>query len=97
MKDKNFPDGLVFGEDLTAVGAMKALTEAGVKIPDDVAVTGFNNSIYAEISTPALTSIDNKYSLVGECAIKLLKLLLEKSEDVVDMNIRPVLVRRESA
>lgn len=97
LKNDSMPDGLVFGEDLTAVGALKALTEAGIKIPDEVAVTGFNNSIYAEISTPTLSSVDNKYSLVGECAVKLLTLLLEKSEDVVDINIRPIFFKRESS
>lgn len=96
IKGGSIPDGLVFGEDLTAAGAVKALAEAGVNVPGQTAVTGFNNSIYAEISTPSLTSIDNKYSLVGEFAVKLLSSLLDKQQDVVDVTIRPVLVKRDS-
>ncbi len=88
---------LVFGEDLTAIGAMKELQRAGLRIPEDVAVTGFNNSDYARMCTPELTSIDNKYRLVGEYSVKLLTGLLEGSGTEADVMIRPVLIERESS
>ena len=47
------PDGIVCGEDLTAAGALKALLRAGLRVPGQVAVVGFNNSDYAHLCEPA--------------------------------------------
>lgn len=52
-------DGIVCSLDLLACGALRALREAGLTVPQDVAVIGIDNSVYAEISTPRLTSLDN--------------------------------------
>ena len=87
----------MFGEDLTAIGAMKGLQRAGLRIPEDIAVVGFNDSAYARLCTPELTSIDNKYQLVGEYSVKLLTGLLEGTGNEADIVIRPVLVVRESS
>ena len=51
--------GIIFSEDLLAVIGIRALTEMGFRIPEDVAIIGINNSSYAEICTPTLTSLDN--------------------------------------
>lgn len=51
--------GIIFSEDLLAVVGIRALREMGLRIPEDVAVIGINNSSYAEICTPTLTSLDN--------------------------------------
>ena len=88
---------LVFGEDLTAIGVMKGLQRAGVRVPEDAAIVGFNDSAYARMCTPELTSIDNKYQLVGEYSVKLLTGLLEGSGTEADIVIRPVLVERGSS
>lgn len=52
-------DAIVFADDFVALAGLHALVELGIKIPEQVAVVGLNNSRYAEISNPALTSIDN--------------------------------------
>ena len=52
-------DGVVCSLDIIACGALRALREAGLAVPQDVAVIGIDNSVYAEISTPRLTSLDN--------------------------------------
>ncbi len=53
-------DAIVCSEDMLAVGAIKALAERKLSVPDEVAVVGCNNSILAESATPTITSIDNK-------------------------------------
>jgi LacI family transcriptional regulator len=53
-------DALLCGTDETAVAAYKWLEQRGKKVPDDVAVVGFNNSTYAEFLSPALASIDRQ-------------------------------------
>lgn len=90
-------DGLVFGEDLTAIGAMKVLQANGVRIPEDIAIVGFNDSEYARVCTPELTSIDNKYRLVGEYSAKLMAGLLDENGEEADVLIRPILIERESS
>ncbi len=52
-------DGLICSQDIIACGAMRAIQKSGRSIPGDVAVIGVDNSSYAEICTPRLTSLDN--------------------------------------
>lgn len=51
-------DALVCFNDLLAMGAIKALTDRGVSVPDDVAVAGFDNTDEGRYAVPSLTSID---------------------------------------
>lgn len=52
-------DGIVYSDDVLATVGVHALRELKRKIPEEVAVIGINNSFYAELSTPQLTSLDN--------------------------------------
>ena len=61
---------IVCGEDITAAGAVKGIVRAGLRIPEDVAVTGFNNSEYARICEPQLTTIDNKPEMVAMLSVQ---------------------------
>ncbi len=87
---------LVFGEDITAVGGMKALASVGRKVPEDIEVIGFNNSIYARICTPALTSIDNKLVLMGKKATQTLYEMINGDNLSSQILVMPELVARES-
>jgi len=69
-------DGIVCGEDLTAVGVVKGLRRAGLRVPEDVAVIAFNNSIYARLCEPELTGVDNKPEQVALLCVRLLESLL---------------------
>ena len=57
-------DAVVTSEDVVAVGVIKALCDRGIRVPEDVAVVGCNNSIIAECMSPAITSIDNKVEVL---------------------------------
>lgn len=52
-------NGVVCSLDIIACGALRALQDAGRHVPQDVGVIGVDNSVYAEISNPRLTSLDN--------------------------------------
>lgn len=92
---KNF-SAIIFGEDITAIGGIKKLKELGKSVPKDVAVTGFNNSIFAECSDPELTSVDNKVETVGSLSVHLLNDLIEKKNATSNILIRPDLIIRQS-
>lgn len=87
---------IVCGEDITATGVVKALLHAGLRVPEDVAVTGFNNSEYARICEPQLTTIDNKPELVAMLSVQLLTSLIEKTELYSSCTIQPELVKGET-
>lgn len=59
MLSKDFPDCLVCANDNMAIGAMKAFRENGIRIPQDIAVTGFDNCDLAEAMELTTVSIPN--------------------------------------
>lgn len=95
LEDGRPVDGIVCGEDLTAAGIVKGLTRAGIRVPEDVAVTGFNHSIYAQLCEPELATVDNKPEQVALASVRLLEALIsgEACESVL---IRPELVKGSS-
>lgn len=90
--------GIVFGEDITAIGAMKELKKRGYRVPEDVALTGCNNSPDSRICDPELTTLDNKAELMGVLCARLLQECLEGKETVtVNVAIQPEIIERMSS
>jgi DNA-binding LacI/PurR family transcriptional regulator len=71
--ERGVPFDAVFAlNDALAFGAMRALEEAGLRVPDDVAVIGFDNVDEAEYSIPSLTSVDPGRAWIARTAVKRL-------------------------
>lgn len=66
------PTAVVASDDLLAFGAMRAAGELGYRIPEDIAVVGFNNVRLTEMSNPSLTSVDVMIYELGVAAANLL-------------------------
>lgn len=70
-------DGVIAATDTMAVGAMRYLKEKGLRIPEDVMITGIGNSEYSEVISPALTTANYFYKesgiLAAEMIIKSIK------------------------
>ena len=66
------PDGLFVTNDLCAVSCMTTLKQAGMLIPDDIAIVGFNNDPVSQVVEPALTTIHYPGREMGEIAAKSL-------------------------
>ena len=66
------PDAVFCFSDLLAVGAISVLHEAGLRIPDDVAVAGFDNVDEARFTVPPLTTIAPDKAEIGRLAVDLL-------------------------
>jgi LacI family transcriptional regulator len=62
------PSAVMAVNDLTTVGVMKGLTSAGLRIPQDISVTGFDKTRLAEYSIPSITTIDVHRDLLGQMA-----------------------------
>lgn len=64
------PDALFVANDLSAVICMKVFKDAGIRIPEDIAVAGFNNDIMSRISEPMLTTVNYPGEEMGKIAAR---------------------------
>ena len=65
---RQLPDGLFITNDLAAAICMHTLKEAGIEVPDDIAIVGFNNDPVGRLITPTLTTIDYPGLEMGKTA-----------------------------
>jgi len=82
------PTALVAHNDLMAIGAMKALTEAGLKVPADTSVVGFDDIAAASYVQPPLTTIAFPKRQMGKDAIEMLLSLLRSEERAAPRTIK---------
>ncbi len=88
---------LFAGNDTIAVGAMAALREAGLSVPDDVAVVGFDDLPIAAYTNPPLTTVTTEPIRHGEAAaLAALELLAGRSVGVRKCRLPLELIIRES-
>ena len=99
LKMKPRPDGLFSSNDTTAVAAIVELTKAGVKIPDDIAIAGFNNEPVSQVVQPNLTTVDYPAREIGELAATSLinKLKDSLKADLSSIVLKHNLIVRESS
>jgi len=91
------PDGVFCYNDPTAMGAMKAVLDAGLRIPEDVAIIGCGNVAYADFLRIPLTSVDQQSGEIGKRAAKLALSVLERPPDEAEQIVlAPQLVVRAS-
>ena len=75
------PDGVFAVNDLTALGAMKAIKDKGLKIPEDVSVIGFTDGLVSQVSDPKLSTVEQHGYEIGQ---KSMEILLKRIKDDVD-------------
>ena len=100
MSKSERPDALFCASgDITAAIFLKEARLQGLKIPDDIAVLGFDDSIIAQTTTLGLSTIRQPSSAMGEAAVKLAMALIEGDEDAFSriVTFPPEIVVRESA
>jgi LacI family transcriptional regulator len=100
QRKKKFTAMMTF-DDLTALGAIRALTKAGIKVPEQCSVTGFDDVALSSLSAPSLTTVRQPMEAMGELAVNIvmegINASLEKREwNIVSHKMSPELVIRES-
>lgn len=89
---------LVVGNDQMALGAISALHERGLLVPEDVSVVGFDDIPEAAYFHPPLTTIRQDFSALGEVGVRyLLDLIGMPDTPVRQMVLSPTLIVRQSA
>lgn len=88
-------DGVFAASDLIAIGALRALREAGRSVPDDVGVVGFDDIYVAPLIDPPLTTVRQDAALAAEGLVDTLLRLIE-GEEVSSWQVPPRLIVRRS-
>jgi LacI family transcriptional regulator len=93
------PRAIMCANDLIAIGVMDAARAANLRIPDDIAIVGFDNIETADLVSPRLTTVDNPAASVGEaCATALLRRITDGRDAPHQVIALPTkLIARESA
>jgi LacI family transcriptional regulator len=74
------PDAILASCDIAAVGVLAALEDAGVRVPDDVAVTGFDGSELAERTDPPLTTVTQDLDAIAGAAVSVILRMIERPD-----------------
>jgi LacI family transcriptional regulator len=92
------PDGVFCYNDPVAIGAMRAISEAGLKVPEDIAVVGAGNVHYSDFLAVPLTTVDQGTFEIGQRAANLLleRIAAKRSVRPRKVLIVPRLVVRQS-
>jgi LacI family transcriptional regulator len=100
LKMNPLPDGAFITNDFSAAVCMQTLKEHGIRIPEDIAVVGFNNDAIGKIIEPQLTTIDYPGIDIGEIAARNLINHLKGLSDIKQTNtivVRSNLIVRKSS
>jgi LacI family transcriptional regulator len=87
---------IFFGNDQMAAGGMRTLREAGLDVPNDISVVGFDDVFLAQYLTPSLTTVRQPLVDMGRAAAHLLLARLENDGREVVHRFDPELIERQS-
>lgn len=90
-------EALFASDDVTACDLIRALSEAGYSVPEDVAVIGFDNSLLSKKMCPSISSLSQPLYEIGQQAVRLmLRILNEELTDVSSYEVDTRVIARDS-
>jgi LacI family transcriptional regulator len=87
---------IVAGSDLMAIGILRALTEQGLRVPDDVSLVGFDDIAFCQYTVPPLTTVRQDRVAMGRGAVQRLVAMTEGTEETSPLILPTQLVVRKS-
>ena len=87
---------IVAVSDMVAFGVLRALYERGLRVPDDISVTGFDDNILAGYATPPLTTVRQDTALIGRGVVTRLRDLIEGEGRTLPLIVPTQLIVRQS-
>lgn len=94
---KDAPTGVIAIDDIVALTLEKILSAVGIKVPDDVSIICFNNSLISTLTSPRLTSVDiNNYQLGEEGAAQIIKHIQNPNMMPTKIIVPHTIIERES-
>ena len=89
-------DSMIFSTDLLANAGMRALQDLGIRIPEQISVIGIDNSIYAQLSYPRMTVLDNKMPELSIMCSNILMQILNGKDVSHRLMVVSEIIERES-
>lgn len=97
LSKKNPPTAIFACNDTMAVGAMNGIKKMGLKVPQDISVIGYDNTMISELTEPKLTTVDqNMYDLGLRAARRLREVIDNPKEGFLRIVLENNLIKRES-
>ncbi|MEG9487381.1 HTH-type transcriptional repressor PurR [Mannheimia indoligenes] len=99
LKNKELPTAVFCFNDVMALGAISAITEKGLNVPQDISVIGYDNVHSSRFYAPPLTTVHQSKSRLGAAALELLLERIENNEKAKEPKVLeffPELVKRKS-
>jgi len=90
------PTAVICGNDVLAVGAMTQVKALGLRVPDDISITGFDDIELAEVAQPGLTTVHVPHRRMGEAAARMLLAIRDGTTDGEGIELETHVVMRES-
>lgn len=91
------PTAVIASDDYSAIGVIEAIRDAGLSVPDDISVVGFDGIEITQRTSPRLTTIRQDTKAIGEAAAKnLLAQIAREAEEEKTISLKPVLILGES-
>ncbi len=97
---KNRPDAIFAITDNAAIGAIKTLKKSNIKIPEEIAVVGFSNSLSSTIIEPNLTTVEQPGKRIGKISVQYLIEEIESTDHLINhktIEIKTNLIIRDSS
>ena len=96
LRQPPHPTAVFCYNDMTAIGALQAVKAAGLRVPGDLSLVGYDDIAFAVFVDPPLTTVAQDRYLLGQRAMGLTLSLLSKQEEASDIVLTPHLVERAS-
>ncbi len=96
LRNPHPPTAIFATDDIKAMGAYKAMTELGIRIPDDISLIGHNNYEISQVITPSLTTIDVPIYDLGTASARILFSLIEGGMPEKRSILETKFIRRDS-
>lgn len=90
------PTAFIADNDIIALGAMKAMTENGIRIPEDVSIIGFDDLPYAEVASTPLTTLYVPKQEMGRIVVRRLREIMKGATATAKIQVSTTFVERES-
>ncbi|MDQ3801405.1 MAG: LacI family transcriptional regulator [Acidobacteriota bacterium] len=93
----NLPTAVICANDLTAIGAISEFEAAGLSVPRDISIVGFDNIAFAALTKPALTTVNLPLNELGRRAIEvLIRSVEDAGQQGIEIRIPTNLIIRQS-
>lgn len=87
---------IICGSDLMALGAIRAVTQSGLRVPEDVSIVGFDDSVFMNFTDPPLTTLRQPVDAMSQAVVDTLLSALQGASEPIDLRFAPELIVRGS-